>query len=341
MKITQTAPMRVDLAGGTLDIYPLYVFEDGAYTINAAIGIRSRVVLETRSDRKIIIFSKDLDVQLSAADVGRLQPKGPLDLVARAIKYYRPAVGLNVTTENNIPQGSGLGASSSLLIALSHALIRLSGQKPNKEKIIDIGANIEARSIRVPTGKQDYYPATYGGINAIWFGIDGVRRFPIEVSQGFLQELEDRTVLSFVGKPRFSGLTNWGMMKAYVDNQRQTVANLRRIKRTALDMKKCLEDGRWPPLVRLLRKEWQNRTNLAPGVTNPYIDRIMAALQKEGALASKLCGAGGGGCMVTLTRKGAKLTVEDYLRKAGIMVLPFTIERRGVMATVEKGVRPA
>lgn len=336
MKITATAPMRVDLAGGTLDIYPLYVFEGGAYTINAAIGIQSRVVLETRNDHKIIIYSRDLDIELSAPDVDKLRPEGPLDLIARAVKYYRPAAGLTITTENNIPKGSGLGASSTLLVALSHALIRLSGQRPDKEEVIDIGANIEAQSIKVPTGKQDYYPASYGGINAIWFGIDGVKRSSIDVPGGFIQELEERTVLSFVGAPRFSGATNWNMMKAYIDNQSQTVANIRRIKQTALKMKEVLEQGRFHALAHLLREEWRNRKNLAPGVTNPQIDGIMAAIEKEGALASKLCGAGGGGCMVTLTRKGVKARVERYLQKAGILVLPFKIERRGAIVRVEK-----
>lgn len=333
MKITATAPMRVDLAGGTLDIYPLYVFEGGAYTINTAIGIRSRVVLETRNDHKIIIYSRDLDMRLSAPNVDKLRPEGPLDLIARTVKYYRPTAGLTITTENNIPKGSGLGASSTLLMALSHALIRLSGQRPDKEEVIDIGANIEAQSIKVPTGKQDYYPASYGGINAIWFGIDGVKRSSIDVPGGFTRELEERTVLSFVGAPRFSGATNWNMMKAYIDNQSQTVANIRRIKQTALKMKGVLEQGCFHALARLLREEWQNRKNLAPGVTNPQIDGIMAAIEKEGALAGKLCGAGGGGCMVTLTRKGAKTGVERYLQKAGILVLPFKIERRGVIVS--------
>lgn len=333
MKITATAPMRVDLAGGTLDIYPLYVFEGGAYTINAAIGIRSRVVLETHNGHKIIIYSRDLDMEFSALNMDKLRPVGPLDLVARTVKYYRPAAGLTITTENNIPKGSGLGASSTLLMALSHALIHLSGQRPDKEKVIDIGANIEAQSIKVPTGKQDYYPASYGGINAIWFGIDGVRRSSINAPSGFIQELEERTVLSFVGAPRFSGATNWNIMKAYIDNQSQTVVNIRRIKQTALKMKEVLAQGRFHALARLLREEWQNRKNLAPGVTNPQIDGVMAAIEKEGALASKLCGAGGGGCMVTLTRKGAKARVERYLQKAGVLVLPFKIERRGAIVS--------
>lgn len=328
--------MRVDLAGGTLDIYPLYIFEGGAYTINAALGLRSHVVLETRSDQKIVIYSQDLRVGLSAPNVDRLTPQGPLDLIARAIKYYRPGVGLTVTTQNNIPQGSGLGASSTLLMALSHALVRLSGQKANKQEIIELGANIEAQSLKIPTGKQDYYPASYGGINAIWFGLDRVRRQCLNVPQEFIQELEERSILSFVGEPRFSGLTNWDMLKAYIDHQKPTITRIRRIKQIATDMKDCLEQGKWNTLVCLLRREWQNRKGLAPGVTNSKIDHIMAAIQREGALVSKLCGAGGGGCMISLTRKGAKARVEHYLRKAGIPVLPFKIEKRGVRITMEE-----
>ncbi|MFH1148735.1 MAG: GHMP kinase [Pseudomonadota bacterium] len=330
MKITSTAPMRVDLAGGTLDIFPLYLFEDGASTINAAVGIRSRVVVEARTDRKITICSKDLDMQVSAENLDDLVPEGPLDLVIRAVKYYRPICGINVTTDNNIPKGSGLGASSALLIALSHALTRISGQKPDKEKIISIGANIEAQSIRVPTGKQDYYPASYGGISAIHFGVEGVKRRELTPPGDFLEEMEDRTVLCFVGEPRFSGTTNWDMMKGYIDGNDRVVKSLKKIKEIACKMKESVEDGNWMALAQLLREEWDNRVNLAPGVTNPDINRTMGALRKQGALACKLCGAGGGGCMLSFTEEGAKPDIERYLKDRGILVLPFKIERRGV-----------
>ncbi len=336
MRITSTAPMRVDLAGGTLDIYPLYVFENGAYTINAAVGIRSRVVLETRTDGRVIVRSRDLGVETAAKNADSLRAGGPLDLVTRVIRYYRPSTGIQVTTENSIPKGSGLGASSALLIALSHALIRLSGRKANREEVIDVGANIEAQSIRVPTGKQDYYPASYGGLSAIHFGLEGVKRMAIRTPEGFVRQLEGQAVLSFVGEPRFSGATNWEMMRAYVDGNERTVESIRAIKRTAAAMKASLEEGRWDGLVRLLREEWRNRMTLAPGVTNPQIDDIMEAVRKEGAMASKLCGAGGGGCMITLTRKGMKAKVEECLKKAGVQVLPFRIERQGVAISVEE-----
>lgn len=330
MRITSTAPMRVDLAGGTLDIYPLYLFEGGAYTVNAAVGIRSRVTLEAGTDRRIAIYSKDLDMQVSADGIDSLIPEGPLDLVIRLVKYYRPDGGLNITTDNNIPKGSGLGASSTLLIALSHALIRISGQKPNKERIISIGANIEAQSIRVPTGKQDYYPASYGGISAIHFGVEGVKRRALDPPGDFINKMEDRTVLCFVGEPRFSGVTNWDMMKGYIDGNDRVIRSLKRIKEISGKMKESIEAGDWAALVRLLRQEWDNRVNLAPGVTNSDINRIMGALRKEGALACKLCGAGGGGCMIAFTEEGAKANIERYLKDHGILVLPFKIERHGV-----------
>ena len=322
--------MRVDLAGGTLDIYPLYLFEGGAYTVNAAVGIRSRVTLEAGTDHGITIYSKDLDMQLSADDIDSLIPEGPLDLVIRVVKYYRPDGGLNITTENNIPKGSGLGASSTLLIALSHALTRISGQKPNKERIISIGANIEAQSIRVPTGKQDYYPASYGGISAIHFGVEGVKRQALDPPGDFINKMEDRTVLCFVGEPRFSGVTNWDMMKGYIDGNDRVIKSLKRIKEISGKMKESMEEGDWATLVRLLRQEWDNRVNLAPGVTNSDINRIMGALRKEGALACKLCGAGGGGCMIAFTEEGTKANIERYLKDQGILVLPFKIERHGV-----------
>lgn len=245
MEIRAIAPNRIDLAGGTLDLYPLYLFEEGGYTVNAAISVWSKVLLRTREDSAVHIYSLDTGAEQHAASVDELALGGPLDLIVRVIRYYRPGVGLDVYTQNDAPKGSGLGASSALLIALSHALrVFKSGRdRLSDEEIIRVGAELEAQTIRVPTGKQDYYAATYGGVNSIWFSVGESRVERLLVRESDLAALESRLILSYTGEPHYSAITNWGMLKGYIEGQDRTVLGLRRIKETARRMRECLLAG--------------------------------------------------------------------------------------------------
>ncbi len=335
MIIYADAGTRIDLAGGTLDIFPLYLFEDSGITVNVAIDLNSSVRLATRRDRKIVLIAEDLDLIEQVPSLDALEPTGVIDLVARILKFYAPKQGLEVTTRNNVPKGSGLGASSSLLISLSSALVRLTGRKLLPEKLIDYGANIEAQSIRVPTGKQDYYPPMYGGFNALWFGIEGVRRKKLKLSRSFRQALRERLVLSFTGESRFSGTSNWNMMKKYIDDSGNTVKKMKQIKQTAVQMHEALLNERLDDFGRLLDQEWANRRQLAEGVTNARIDSVMNAAQKAGVVASKICGAGGGGCMVSFVKPGRHEAVSRALSEAGASVLEYQFRESGVRVRVE------
>ena len=116
MVIEATTPNRMDLAGGTLDLYPLYLFEDWGLTLNAAIDLGSYVRLETRADPEIHVTSRDTGESAQVPRLEALPLGGKLDLIARALRFYKPRTGVNVTTQNKAPHGSGLGSSSSLLI---------------------------------------------------------------------------------------------------------------------------------------------------------------------------------------------------------------------------------
>lgn len=324
-----TCPARIDLAGGTLDVYPLYVFEDGGVTVNAAIELRSKVWMEKRKDKKIFIRSKDLGSKFVASNIHNLKPSGPLSLVARAVRFYRPKFGLNITTQNDAPKGSGLGASSSLLIALSCGLNKICKTGFSRTKIIDVAANIEAQEIGIPTGKQDYYAAMYGGINALWFGLERNVREDL-TSPEMILRIEKSCVLSFTGISHFSGATNWDMLKAYIEKRGKTVQHMKAIKATALAVHEALKKKNLSRLAKLVGKEWQNRKALAKGVSTPKIEKLMSAAQKAGAISSKLCGAGGGGCMITFCKPDDVDSVKMALTLAGADIMPLRIATQGV-----------
>jgi len=328
--IEATAPTRIDLAGGTLDIFPLYVFEGGGITVNAAITLNSSARIMPRQDHRVVLSSEDLGTVVEADSFDQLPEGGVMDLAVRILKFYRPSVGVNVELHSSVPKGSGLGGSSSLLISLSAALNELNGGHRTLEDLINLGANLEAQSLRIPTGKQDYYPPAFGGINAIWFNIDGNVLEPLTPGDETLGELEERLVLTYTAESRFSGTSNWNMMKQYIDNVGATVANLRRIKQTAVEMRQAIIERDLDRFAKLLSVEWENRKRLAQGVTTPRIDQLITEAHRRGGIASKICGAGGGGCMITFVQPGSRQDVIAALATLGAEDLPFGIARSGV-----------
>jgi D-glycero-alpha-D-manno-heptose-7-phosphate kinase len=323
-------PNRVDLAGGTLDIFPISVFEEGSVTVNMAVTLMSSVRLETRADARVIIRALDLDEEVEAEDVDALPLGGPLDLLCRAVRFYRPTSGLTIETRNSVRKGSGLGASSALLIALTGALLHLDGRVREPETMVYISSLLEAQTLQMLTGTQDYYAAVYGGINAIWFGVGRNRVEPLQLDAAVQRELHDRLVLSFAGEPRVSGLTNWIMVRRYLDGHAQTVRNMREIKASAVAMADCLRAGDLDAFGRNLGREWACRRTLAEGVTTEAIDAMIEHAAKRGAVASKLCGAGGGGCMITFVEAGARAAVEASLRGDGAEILDYEIASTGL-----------
>jgi D-glycero-alpha-D-manno-heptose-7-phosphate kinase len=330
MYVEAVAPSRIDLAGGTLDIYPLYLFEEGGITVNMGIDVGSRVRVSPREDREIHIRSVDTGLEQTAACAEDLDVGGSLDLVARLLKFYAPKGGVNVETENRAPKGSGLGASSSLLIAISGAMNEYNRLNLDGETLIRYGADLEAQNIRIPTGKQDYYAAYYGGVNAIHWGVRENRVEPLLVGEDTIAALERRLILSFTGISHFSGATNWDMVRNYIENTGSTRTALRTINSTAHEMAAVLQGVDLDGFARVLDREWQHRRSLAEGVSTPEIDAMIEAAQGSGALASKICGAGGGGCMVTFVEEGAQQAVTDTLVRHGARAIPFRISREGL-----------
>lgn len=324
-------PTRIDLAGGTLDIWPVYLLLGSGLTLNVAIDIHSHVWLHPGQGPGYRLFSEDTGHWEEASSLVDLRLDGPLGLVARAVRHSAPPEGLTVVTRNEAPKGSGLGASSSLLVALLAALDRLAGKDSDMTGLVDLAADLEAQTIRVPTGKQDYYAAVHGGANAIWFEPGHTRVESLPLTDGFASRLRRSMVLSFTGEPHFSAPTNWRMVKAYIDGRPEARRGLEAILQTALEMREAWLAEDLEALGHLLAREWENRKGLAEGVSTPAVEKAVAVAAEAGALGSKICGAGGGGCMVSVTPEGRGEEVAAALREAGFRVLDFDFDREGLV----------
>jgi D-glycero-alpha-D-manno-heptose-7-phosphate kinase len=331
MRIESKAPTRVDLAGGTLDIWPLYLFHPGAVTLNAAISRYAYCVVETNpaGDESIKLVSLDTNRSENFASFAKLAgtKRYRLPLLAEIVKFFRPPGGLTLTTNSEAPAGAGIGGSSAMAVAICAALDRCTGAGRSKVDWIHISRDAEAIVIHIPTGMQDHYPPAFGGAAAIELMPGGERRIEINVN---LDELERRLVVCYTGKPRKSAINNWGVFKAHIDNKKSVVNNLERISQIAQQMRAALEAGNWPETGRLMHDEWTFRRRNLPTISTRTIDRIIENSRKKGALAGKVCGAGGGGCVVLLIEPDARGRVESAVLESGGELLPVQIDRQGV-----------
>jgi D-glycero-alpha-D-manno-heptose-7-phosphate kinase len=150
------------------------------------------------------------------------------------------------------------------------------------------------------------------------------------VSEETLGTLERRLILSFTGISHFSGATNWDMLRNYIENKGSTRDNLRAINQTAHDMAAALQNADFDGFAKVLDREWQNRRGMAEGVSTPEIDAMIDAAKEAGALSSKICGAGGGGCMITFVEEGRQEPVKAALAAKGARIIPFRISREGI-----------
>src|SRR6266852_3856196 len=319
-RIVAQAPCRADLAGGTVDLWPLYLFHPGAITVNFAVNILATCRITPQKGKRIHLRSLDTrrEEQFPNFEALRTASRFRLPLAARLLQFFAPKEGLLMETDSESPAGAGISGSSALMIATTAALARFTDRNLTLEQMRVIAQNVEAQIIRVPTGCQDYYPALYGGVSAIHLDADGIHREAVPVTP---EEIESRFVLAYTGAPRQSGINNWEVFKAHINGDKHVFRNLEKIAAIARDMHQALLRHDWEDVARLLREEWKLRRTNAPGITTPLIDKLIAVARKNGGRAAKVCGAGGGGCVLMMVEEGAKDAVAGAVARAGGHIL--------------------
>ncbi|MBD0370404.1 MAG: GHMP kinase [Pyrinomonadaceae bacterium] len=334
MIIESSAPTRVDLAGGTIDIWPLYLFHPGAATVNFAISLRAHCRIETRDDGRIILESRDrkvsFETELSAIE--DLIREERLELISKLVHFFKPTTGFHLIAHSEAPAGAGLAGSSALTIACIGALNQLVGNRYEARKFITIAANVETTVIKVPAGFQDYYAAQYGGTSCIHFRTDGIEREALTVDE---ETLERRIAICYTGEPRLSGTNNWEITKNHIDGDPTLFALFDGIRDSSLRMRRALLEGNWPEVVETMRDAHPSRKRLAPNITTPQMDMLIEKAMSNGALAAKVCGAGGGGCIAFFCDEGRRQDVERALTaEQGAEVLSWQLAREGLTVRI-------
>ena len=315
-RVRARAWCRIDLAGGTLDIWPLGLLHPGSRTINLAIDLPVVVDLAL-AEKGFRIRQGDSEVavesarQLAETDGGALIGQIALD------------VGLPPSTlriESASPQGGGLGASSALVVATLAAAEALAGREPSSAtRIARRARDIEARLMSLPTGMQDHFPALLGGALEIEYRPGGEKIRGLDVD---LESLGDSLLVAYTGRSHFSAGNNWRIVRKRLDGEAEMVDLFDGIRDTALELPRVLEQGDWRSAGRLVAKEWSYRSQLADGISTPEIESLLSAAGREGAWGGKACGAGGGGCIVVFCPAERRRKIAETLEAAGARVLP-------------------
>lgn len=325
MSIVAKAPTRVDLAGGTLDINPLFRILRNPVTVNIAVDLCAQVEIKRSNDHTFRIKSVDQGVSFEGSFQDVLSSKD-LPLVGLVLagvwdeKY--PALELELSALS--PKGAGLGGSSCLAVTLVGALDKarqeiVGGELLPPKSLVQIAQDIETALIHVPTGCQDYWGAVNGGLSVIQYPPGSVEVGRIRSS--FVEKLSRRMILCFSGQSRDSGINNWDIFKAAFDGDLEILAGLNKLGYFANQLVGAFEAERMDQVLEFSRLEWDIRRELWPNITTDATQKIHQTAVAAGAMFTRVCGAGGGGVMAVFVEEQTMKPVKDALIAAGGQVL--------------------
>lgn len=330
-KVTVRAPVRADLAGGTLDLWPLYLFHPGSRTVNVAISFYAESEVCESGDGAIEIHLTDQQYKQRYDSLQEMGNDPKAALLHRAVEHFKLS-GIKIVTRTDAPRGSGLGGSSALAITLVRALSEIAGQPVEGEDLIFLVRDLETRLLRVPAGIQDYYPPVFGGLGSLHLNPGKPARHALQTS---VHDLGAHMLLHYTGIAHFSGTNNWELYKRQIDGKKKVDKGLENIAQTAIEMERALDSGNFAAAGAALAKEWSHRKALVEGISNDEIEQAIDAALGAGAWGGKVCGAGGGGCIVFLFEPERRTEIVRALSSVPGRVLDATPVAHGM--TVEIG----
>jgi D-glycero-alpha-D-manno-heptose-7-phosphate kinase len=325
--VESSAPARIDLAGGTLDLWPLHVLHPGSVTVNLAIDRLARCrVRRAREGFHVLAPARGLEIRAGSAEELLVRPETAL--VGSLLAALRVGEPLAIEISSEVPFGSGLGGSSALTVALMGALERFSPRDLSGVDRVDFVRDVETRVLNKPAGVQDYFPPLNGGLHRIVFDPGRTRAARSDVDP----EIWERHLTLFdTGASHSSGMNNWEIFKARLEGDAAVAGRLEGVRRAAERMAAAAEALDFPAMGRALGEEWDARRELAPVVSTPLIERAIEASLSAGAWGGKACGAGGGGCVVFLSPSNRSAAVRTELSGLGEgAILPVRAVNRGL-----------
>ena len=306
---------RVDLAGGTLDIWPLGLFHPQACTVNVAVDLAVTVRIQPAGQGYRVLQGGSLAEAATAEDLARNPEAALIGVIASALNL--PPFEATLASES--PRGGGLGGSSAMTVAfLTAAEEAFDRPRSQPHERVALARDLEARLMGLPTGVQDHYPALLGGALEIrpLPGGERVRRLAVD-----LEALAARLVVVYSGQSHFSAGNNWQVVRRRLEAEPEVTELFEGIAAAAAALAPALEAGDFPKVGKLMAREWSYRRRLAEGISTPVLENLLQTAADHGAWGGKACGAGGGGSLAVLCPPERREEVASALARAGGEVL--------------------
>jgi len=320
-EIVVEIPTRLDFAGGTLDIYPLYLLFDGVSVVNLAIDILTMTeIIKNDSLREPLLRSQDLDFETSYSD---LDAYPDLSFHKAIIDYFNlENMPIILTTKSQAPIGSGLGASSSLLISMVTAVSEFLSKDYTPREIIQIAKDIETSQLKIPTGIQDYYAAIHRGLSAIHLYPGKVEYEDLNEYRQFIDQIMEQMHLIYLGRSHHSAKENWNIYKHAIEADRTTIDNLEALAALSYSIYQTIINNDTQRFIQLVTEEWEYRKRLLDTMEIEQMKQIIEDLG-DIVLGVKGCGAAGGGSMIIFAESNAEAEIKTICEKHGASLLSF------------------
>lgn len=338
MIVRARAPLRLGLAGGGTDVAP-YCDRHGGFVMNAAIDKYAHVIVDRSPTGMVELHALDRGAsgQWRPGEVADVGPELQL-LAGTYLRISRDYLGgrqepLRIRTYSDAPPGSGLGSSSTLVVALVTALAEYFMLALGEYEVASLAWQVERRDLGLAGGKQDQYAAAFGGFNFMEFHAeDRVIVNPLRMKDWVLAELESSLLLYFTGVSRESARIIDEQSRNAATGQATPVEAMHRLKAEAVQMKEALLRGDMARFARTMQAGWEAKKQMAASITNPMIDAVERVAVANGAQATKVSGAGGGGFMMFVCDPADRVALSRALHAEGGTLLDFHFNPHGAVA---------
>ncbi len=334
MIIRTKAPLRIGLAGGGTDLSP-YCDEYGGNVLNATIDMYAHCTLEVTETNKIVFATTDRNELFKSTSLNSLALDGHLDLhkgvYNKMVKDFNDnkPLSLTMTTYSDAPAGSGLGSSSTLVVAMIKAYVEWLNLPLGEYDIAKLAFNIEREDVGIIGGAQDQYAATFGGFNFMEFYADKrVIVNPLRIKNWIIDELEASSVLYFTGITRQASIIEEEKANTVAKNKPALDA-MHQAKEASLAMKEAVLKGNIDVFSKVLNQTWESKKKMSASTTNPEIDKIYDLAIAKGACSGKVSGAGGGGFMFFIVDPVNKMQLVNALNQEKGRVINFHFTKDG------------
>jgi D-glycero-alpha-D-manno-heptose-7-phosphate kinase len=339
MVVRSRAPVRICDIGGWTDTR----FAKHGAVLNLAVSLFSHCLVEdgasggngNSDDRSAVLRALDLGVDVSIADVAKIEYGGALDLLKAAVKQLGMSGGFRASVWSDAPPGSGVGSSAAVGVSLVAALGRFAGRKLPPHVIAKTAQELETQELGLECGVQDQYASAFGGVCFMEIEYPRVELSRLPVSPSFLWELEERLVLVYVGESRLSDAVHRLVIQRYESGVPDAVEAMETLRQAAHAMKDAMLGEDIAGVAEAINTNWAAQKRLHPDITNESIESVFEAARQAGSVAGKANGAGGGGTITFLARPGGEMKLRRALAELpGCRVLPCQICQEGVRSWV-------